>query len=59
MTQEERDQAVHEAVAGVMRDTARIVRDECASIVRQFGGKMTAEELAKLIEGMPLPGEGD
>lgn len=49
--------AVREEVRNAMQKAARVVRDESAKCVRIFGGRVTNEELATMIESMPMPGD--
>lgn len=49
--------AVMKETRDAMQKAACVVRDECATYVRQFGGRISNEELARLIERMPLPND--
>jgi len=48
---------VQSEVRRAMRRVAEITRDQCAQYVRQFGGRVGNEYLAKMIGRMPLPGD--
>lgn len=40
-----------------MYHASKMTRDECVKYVRQFGGRISNEDLASLVERMPLAGE--
>jgi hypothetical protein len=56
MTDEEAA-TIKRVVEDAMQKAARVVRDECVKCIRQFGGRISNEELASVVERMPLPCE--